>query len=70
MNAIKQVIVLAGKSQKEASEICDIKQSLLSYQMNNNIIGTIEKSINIAKKLGVNKYEIEENGFKISIKIK
>ena len=69
MNAIKQVIVLAGKSQKEASEICDIKQSLLSYQMNNNIIGTIEKSINIARDLGVKRYTIEKNGAVISVKL-
>ena len=69
MNAINEVIKLAGKSQTQVCKITGIKQSLLSYQMNHEIVGSIEKSIEIARELNVKRFSFEKNGAKITVKL-
>ena len=69
MNAVKKVVELSGLSQKKICDLTGTKKSNLHRRMNNDIIGTIEMSLEIAKETGVNKYSIVKNGYTISVKI-
>ena len=68
-NAVKKVVGLSRLSQKEICDITGTKKSNLHRRMNNDIIGTIEMSLEIAKETGINKYSIVKNGYTISVKI-
>jgi len=70
MNPIKTVLEKAKINQKDAAKILKVKQSLMSYRMNNDIIGSIEMSIEAAKELKVNKYTIVGDGYDVTVRIK
>lgn len=70
MNPIKEVMKKAKVNQKEVSEIMKIKQSTLSKRMNKEIVGSIEQSIQIAKKLNIKRFSVNNDSYSINVTIK
>jgi hypothetical protein len=70
MNPLKEVLRIAKKNQKTAAKALNVKQSIMSYRMNNNIVGSIEMSIEAAKALNVKTYTLECVGYSVTVKMK
>jgi hypothetical protein len=70
MNPIKQVLQIARTTQKEVCEKLEIPQATMSHRMNNEIQGSIEWSIEVAKELNVKSFKLVKKGYIVSVKIK
>jgi len=69
-NPIKTVLNKAKVSQKEYCEIKKVKQSTMSHRMNNDVHGSIEWSIEVAKELNIRSYKIVGDGYEVMVRVK
>jgi len=69
-NPIKTVLEKSKSTPKEVYEKLGINQSTFSRRMNNDVHGSIEWSIEVAKELNISSYKIVGDGYEVSVRIK
>jgi len=69
-NPIKTVLEKAKITQKEYCEKTKVRQSTMSHRMNNDVHGSIEWSIEVAKELNIRSYKIVGDGYEVRVRIK
>jgi len=70
MNPIKTVLEKAKVSQRDYCDITGQKQSTMSHRMNNDVHGSIEWSIEVAKELNIRSYKIMGDVYEVRVQIK